>query len=122
MCYELCCRPIYKNGVTGSSLLELQAQFYRGQESVADGSWIEAARKSRRHAGIALFEKKNAGVEQRDAGDKLFVKSADQYWMKAELHWRRKQSYTINLYEEKKTTTRMFMKWIFSPRFTKQIP
>eukprot|EP01024_Parvocaulis_polyphysoides_P002670 TRINITY_DN107910_c0_g1_i1.p1 TRINITY_DN107910_c0_g1~~TRINITY_DN107910_c0_g1_i1.p1 ORF type:complete len:250 (+),score=52.57 TRINITY_DN107910_c0_g1_i1:37-750(+) len=64
-------------GITGSSLLELQAQFYKGQEAAADGKWDQLARKSKRHAGIALFNKKNSGVEERIEKDEQHVKSSD---------------------------------------------
>ncbi|GIL70768.1 hypothetical protein Vretimale_3851 [Volvox reticuliferus] len=64
-------------GVSGSSILELQAQLYRVQENAklrANGVDLP----DRRTAGLnvaAFMKGRNAGVEERDRRDKLEIKS-----------------------------------------------
>ncbi|EFJ51105.1 hypothetical protein VOLCADRAFT_88415 [Volvox carteri f. nagariensis] len=64
-------------GVSGSSILELQAQLYRAQENAKlRSSGVELP--DRRTSGLnvaALMKGRNAGVEERDKKDRLEVKS-----------------------------------------------
>ncbi|GFR43914.1 hypothetical protein Agub_g5048 [Astrephomene gubernaculifera] len=64
-------------GVSGSSILELQAQLYRAQENAklrASGAELPDRRTSGLDVG-ALMKRRNAGVEERDRKDRLEVKT-----------------------------------------------
>lgn len=78
-----CLPPLHIDaGVSGAGLMTLQAELYQAQESIRlkkeGGEGLDMSQKNaRRKAGVdltSLINRKNAGVEERDARDKLHVK------------------------------------------------
>lgn len=68
-------------GVSGASVVELKAELYRAQQDarLAQEGLLDEDRRDRRKAGIdvsGILDKRNAGVEQRNAKDALSYKVA----------------------------------------------
>lgn len=67
-------------GVSGASVVELKAELYRAQQDakLAQEGLLDEDRRDRKRAGIdvsGILERRNAGVEERDARDNLSYKT-----------------------------------------------